>query len=122
MELGDQRSVSDTQRFIRLVSMPNIDQQKLKPEQEWKHVRYIGTLTERGLSPTREIIRNFAGTIFRGGTVSLPWVDSFIRRFQLYLVTKYSVGLDRKRHQADSGIKYSLFFELITQKVEQYNI
>ena len=35
-------------------------QQAISPQQELELVRYIKTLTEKGLPPTREIIRNFS--------------------------------------------------------------
>ena len=40
-----------------------INQQKLNPQQEYKLVLYINKLNERGLPPTRDIIRNFASEV-----------------------------------------------------------
>jgi transcriptional regulator with XRE-family HTH domain len=39
------------------------NQQALSPQQEMELVRYIETLTKRGLPPTREMIRNFSSTV-----------------------------------------------------------
>jgi hypothetical protein len=38
----------------------SINQQKLTPPQEAELIKYIDKLTEQGLPPTRQIIRNFA--------------------------------------------------------------
>jgi hypothetical protein len=39
------------------------NQQKLNPQQEHELLKYIEVLSERGLAPTREMIRNFASGI-----------------------------------------------------------
>ena len=40
-----------------------LNQTKLSPQQEDELVQYIKTLTERGLPPTREMIRNSASQV-----------------------------------------------------------
>ena len=51
----------------------------LNPTQELELVKYIDSLSKRGLPPTREIIRNFASEIARK-LVGKSWVNRFIRR------------------------------------------
>ena len=55
------------------------DWQKLNLEQKLELVRYINGLTRRGLSPTQEIIQNFASQV-AGEPVSEAWVTRFINR------------------------------------------
>ena len=59
----------------------------LNPQQELELVRYIKTLTERGLPPTREMIRNFLSEVAYQ-QLSVCWVTRFINRHKIYLITK----------------------------------
>ena len=95
--------------------------QKLHPQQEKELVQYIQRLTERRTPPTREMIRNFAGTI-AGSDVSDSWVSLFLNRNSSHLISRWQTGMDRQRHQADSGAKYSLYFSLLHQKIEEYKV
>jgi transposase len=81
--------------------------QKLSPQQEQELIRYIERLKKRGLHPTREMVRNFAGSIAQEAC-SDRWVSRFLERNHASLTTKYTTGIDRNRHQADSEVKYSL--------------
>ncbi|KAF2023109.1 hypothetical protein EK21DRAFT_95187 [Setomelanomma holmii] len=38
------------------------------------------------------------------------------------LVSHWATGLDRNRFKADSAFKYSLYFELLKRKIEQYDV
>ena len=87
-------------------------QQALSPQQELELVRYIKTLTERGLSPTREMIRNFSSEVARQ-QLSESWVTSFINRHEIHLISKWTTAMDRTRYLADSESKYRLYFELL---------
>jgi Tc5 transposase DNA-binding domain/DDE superfamily endonuclease len=98
-----------------------INQQRLSPQQEQELIRYIKKLTERGLPPTRQMIQNFAASIART-SVSISWVDQFIKRNSTELISRWTTGIDSNRHKADSEAKYRLYFQLLQQKVSQYNI
>jgi hypothetical protein len=50
------------------------------------------------------------------------WVDRFIKRYQVNLISRWATGIDRPRHQADSGLKYKLYFNLLIDKLNRYNI
>ncbi|KAF2196008.1 hypothetical protein GQ43DRAFT_334611, partial [Delitschia confertaspora ATCC 74209] len=80
---------------------------RLSRQQEQELVRYIERLTKQGLSPTRSLIRNFASSVAKN-TVGEGWVTRFINQNSIHLISKWTVGMDRNRHQADSGAKYSL--------------
>jgi AraC-like DNA-binding protein len=96
-------------------------QLKLHPHQESKLIEYITTLSRRGLAPTRTMIRNFAGEIAHT-PVSTAWVTRFLRRNRDHLISKWTPGMDVLRHNADSHLKYKLYFELLHRKMKEYNI
>jgi hypothetical protein len=84
-------------------------------------VKYIEGLTARRLQPTREIVKNFASSILKQD-VSKSWVTPFLNRNKISLAAHWTTGMDQDRHQADSEEMYRLFFELLLQKIEEYNI
>jgi hypothetical protein len=95
--------------------------QALHPQQEQELLRYIERLTRQGLPPTRPMIRRFASDIAKK-ELGRGWVDRFTQRYQVDLISHWATGIDRSRHQADSEIKYSLYFELLNSKLSQYYI
>ena len=116
---------STLSRRHRAISQPpttkNINQQKLDPQQEQELVKYIQGLTARHLSPTRDMIQNFASTIAKE-PVSESWVTRFINRHSIHLISQWVTGMDANRHNADSGHKYKLYFDLLQQKISKYNV
>jgi hypothetical protein len=109
------------QRVVSSRSIKAQNQQALYPQQEQELLRYIKHLTRQGLPPTRPMIRRFALSIARK-ELGVHWVDRFVERHQVELILKWTIGIDRSRHQADSIIKYKLYFELLRDKISQYNI
>jgi hypothetical protein len=93
----------------------------LHPYQELELLRYIERLTSQGLPPTRPMIRRFASYISKK-ELGKGWVDRYIERHQVDLTSRWTTGIDRERHQADSQSKYSLYFELLRSKLSQYDI
>jgi len=93
----------------------------LHPQHETELVRYIDTLTERRLPPTREMIQRFASDL-SGKAVSETWVSRFLHRHPNYLISGYSKGMSKLRCKADSESKYSLYFKLLIEKIEEYNL
>lgn len=100
---------------------PKLVHLSLQPQHKTELIRYIQTLTERRTPPTRVMIRNFASSLI-GGEVSGSWVTRFINRNPTHLISRWQTGMDRTRHKADSGAKYSLYFELLHNKMKEYNI
>ena len=96
-------------------------QQILHPQQEKELVCYIERLTSQGLTPTRPMIRRFASHI-AGREPGKCWVDRFVTRHEVDLISHWATGIDRSRHQADSQSKYTLYFDLIGSKLSQYDI
>jgi hypothetical protein len=93
----------------------------LHPHQESELLRYIERLTKQGLPPTRSMIRRFASEIAKK-ELGVHWVDRFVARYKVELISQWATGIDRSRHQADSQLKYSLYFELLRSKLSQYII
>jgi hypothetical protein len=95
--------------------------QSLHPEREAELVRYIETLTERRLPPTRTMIQQFASQL-AGKPVSESWVSRFLRRHPNHLISRSGKAMAKERTKADSGAKYSLYFKLLHEKIEEYNV
>lgn len=96
-------------------------QQLLDPQQELELVKYIERCAERVLAPAREMIQNFGSAVAKW-EVSKGWVTRFLNRHSDKITHKWSAGIDRNRHQADSGYKYKLYFDLLHLKMQEYNI
>lgn len=116
---------STLSRRYRGCQAPNktkyINQQALNPQQELELVRYIEKLTKRGLPPTREMIRNFSSEVAKR-ELNESWVTRFINRHQIHLISKWTTGMDRTRHLADSEVKYRHYFDLLHSKIKEYNL
>jgi hypothetical protein len=98
-----------------------VQQQKLNPQQEEELIIYIGELTEGGLPPTREMIKNFASAVAESD-MGESWVSCFLTRHKTKLTSKWTTGIDRNRHKADSKARYSMYFDLLHWKMQQYNV
>jgi hypothetical protein len=103
------------------VEAKNIRQRKLHPQQEAELVQYIKDLTKKTLPPTRQMIQNFTSQV-AGCDVSASWVTQFINRHCINLITKWITSMDYQRHQADSLLKYDLYFDLLHSKMTEYNV
>jgi hypothetical protein len=93
----------------------------LSPQQEKELVGYIKGLTDKALPPTREMIRNFASAVSKW-EVSDAWVTRFLRRNDAQFTSKLTTGMDRNRHKADSEYSYRLYFELLHEKIREYDV
>jgi len=67
------------------------------------------------------MLRNFGSSI-AGKECSRRWVSRFLERNRDHLTSKWTSGIDRNRHQADSEYKYKLYFDLLHSKIVEYNI
>ena len=118
-------SRSAVSRRWRGVSRPRADSVAdslaLPPPQERELIEYITKLHFEGLAPTREMVRNF-GTEMAGRELSKRWVDRFIDRHHDELFTRWGPSIDRVRHQADSLDKYDSYFDLLYEKIAEYEI
>lgn len=96
-------------------------QRLLNTTQERELIKYIEELCGRGLPPSKQMIRNFASEI-AGKEAGKCWVDRFLKRHYCELISRWTAGMDSSRHRADSAFKYSLYFELLRKKIEQYDV
>ena len=125
--IADQFGVSRTtlsrrHRGVQASSTTQYDDARaLSPHQEAELLEYIKKLTLNGLPPTRPMIRNFASPV-AGRELSMRWVDRFYDRYNVHLILKTTTGIDRVRHEADSPAKYNEYFDLLYQKIQQYNV
>ena len=65
--------------------------------------------------------KNFASEV-AGKDVNMSWVSRFMARHKDKLISKWSTGMDRNRHQANSYKKYWLYFEELKKKMAEYEI
>ena len=116
---------STLSRAHRLNQVPrrvaNENQQKLSNQQELDLVKYIEELSARHLPPTRHMIQNFASSV-ASQPCSDSWVKRFLHRHRDRLTLQWTTGMDSNRHNAESQCKYQLYFEVLQQKITQYDI
>jgi hypothetical protein len=93
----------------------------LHPQHEAELIRYIKTLTKRRLPPTRTMVQQFASEL-AGKQVSKSWVSRFLRRHPNHLISRSGKAMAKERTKANSGAKYSLYFKLLHEKIEDYNV
>lgn len=67
------------------------------------------------------MVRNFASEI-AGKEAGKSWVDRFIKRHGVDFISRWTSGMDTSRKNADSAFKYTLYFELLRSKIEQYDV
>ena len=93
----------------------------LHPQYEKELIRYIKILTKRRIPPTRAMIRNFASSL-AGKEVLESWVTRFINRNPTHLISRWQTGMDRNRHKADLEANYSLYSNLLHNKIKEYEV
>jgi hypothetical protein len=97
------------------------EQQLLTNQQEKTLVKEINRLSGRGLYISTCMLRNFAWEISRKEP-GKNWASRFLKRHENDLVYRYTTGIDSARKRADSAFKYTLYFELLAKKIDEYNI
>ena len=98
-----------------------LNQQALNQQQELELIQYITKLTERGLPPTREMIKNFARGIAKVD-VSETWVTHFFNCHKDVLTKQWTSPMAANRHAADSYDKYKEYFDIMTSKITEYSV
>lgn len=115
-------TLSKRHRGVQQANAVKVENDRLlNTTQEKELVQYIDCLCARGLPPSRPMIRNFAAQI-ASKPVGKNWVDRFVNRHNIDLISHWASGIDHNRFKADSAFKYSLYFKLLEQKIEQYEI
>ncbi len=67
------------------------------------------------------MVQDFASAVAKQ-EVSEGWVTRFLHRHPDELTTKWSAGLDRSRHDADSRERYESYFALLHSKMRDYDV
>ena len=86
--------------------------QCLTNAQERVLINQINRLTERGIPPTSQMVKNFAEEMI-GHTVGKNWVSQFCRRHQSELKSLYLRNIENARVKGEYGPTYKLFFDLV---------
>jgi hypothetical protein len=75
------------QRITSSRASKELEQYAVHPQQELELVRYINQLTERGLPPTRAMIRNFSSQLAKT-KLGVHWVNRFLQRHDAELISR----------------------------------
>jgi hypothetical protein len=67
------------------------------------------------------MLQNFGSAVAKW-EVSDSWITQFLHRHADKLTTKWSAGMDRERHLADSKRKYEMYFNLLHSKMREHGI
>lgn len=97
------------------------NQMILSYQQERTLVKYLNTLSERGLPPTPSMLCNFVYDIAKRRP-ERGWVPAFCKRHKDEILSIYLQPLDKDRKFADNKISYELYFQLIERKRQEYEI
>jgi len=87
--------------------------QNLTAEQEEQLILHINMLTNRGLPPTSQIVRNLAEEMICR-KVGKNWTGQFIQRHKDRLQSLYLRNIDNMRTQAEYAPVIKLFFDLVS--------
>ena len=96
-------------------------QQLLNHQQEKELVQWINQLSRRGLFISHAMLRNFAFNVCQKDP-GIHWPSRFLERHKDELVCRYTTGIDAARKKADSVAYYTLYFELLARKIQEYEI
>lgn len=95
--------------------------QCLTNEQEEVLIAHINKLTDRQMPPTSSIVKNLAEEL-RGAPVGKNWTSQFVKRHQDRLKSLYLRNIDNLRVAAEYTLLFTLFFTLLAQVIQKYNI
>jgi len=87
--------------------------QCLTNEQEEVLIQRINDLTDRGMPPTSQIVKNLAEEI-RGERVGKNWVGQFVKRYGIRLKSLYLRNIDNLRAGAEYALMFQLFFSVVS--------
>jgi Tc5 transposase DNA-binding domain len=86
--------------------------QCLTNAQERVLINQVNRLTERGIPPTSQMVKNFAEEMI-GHAVGKNWVGEFCRRHKSELKSLYLRNIDNLRVKGEYGPIYKLFYDLV---------
>jgi hypothetical protein len=86
--------------------------QNLTFAQEEILISQINRLTDRGLPPTNQIVKNFAEEIL-GRSIGKNWAGDFVKRYKGRLTSLYLENIDRDRTNAEYAPIFKQFYDLV---------
>jgi hypothetical protein len=86
--------------------------QRLSAVQEVALIDQINRLTDRGLPPTSQMVRNMAEEMIQS-KVGKNWTGDFVRRHQDILKSVYLRNIDKQRVKADYPPSLKHFYNLV---------
>ena len=86
--------------------------QRLTNSQEEVLIGHINKLTDRGLPPTSQIVRNLAEEI-AGSSVGKNWTSDFVQRHKDRLKSLYLCNIDNLQVKAEYAPLFQLFYNLV---------
>src|ERR1700722_13926692 len=86
--------------------------QRLTNSQDEVLIRHINKLTDRGIPPTSQIVKNLAEELI-GDIVGKNWTSDFVRRHQDRLKSLYLRNIDNLRMKAEYAPLFKQFYNLV---------
>jgi Tc5 transposase DNA-binding domain len=103
-------------RFLGTQASPatasSLYRQRLSAVQETALVAQINRLTDRGIPPTSQMVKNMAEEMIQD-TLGKNWTGEFVRRYQNVLKSMYLRNMDKQRINAEYLPILAYFFELV---------
>lgn len=103
-------------RFLGTQTSPatasSLYRQRLSAAQETALVAQINRLTDRGIPPTSQMVKNMAEEMIQD-TLGKNWTGEFVRRHQKVLKSMYLRNMDKQRINAEYLPVLAYFFELV---------
>ena len=101
---GETGTVQEANSYVR---------QKLTNAQEEVLIAHANRLTDRGLPPTPQILKNIAEEIAKT-KLGKNWVSRFYQRHRDRLTSVYLRVIDHKRKAADNSQYFQEFFNIVS--------
>lgn len=103
-------------RFLGLTTSSaaasSLYRQRLSAVQEGVLIEQINHLTDRGIPPTSQMVKNMAEAMI-GDSVGKNWTGEFVRRHKTELKSTYLSNIDKQRTKAEYPPSFEYFYQLV---------